>query len=168
MDKPKWAPKSSPRNRTKHSFSGHILLISFFGMLFAAAPRPPIIAHNFEIHSKSIGFIDVSTPPLGPTSGAPRHIKNFKKLKKRALRCMRALRPQNNEPHAAWERFLHSHVPFLAFFIRPQKRAETFIFKRFLRFFHPPDAHAQMCIWSPKARLALRFKARKGSFGTKY
>ena len=39
MHQPKWAPKSSPSHRTKHSFSGHILPTLFFGIIVAAAPR---------------------------------------------------------------------------------------------------------------------------------
>jgi hypothetical protein len=169
MYKPKWAPKSSGRNRTKHSFSGHILPISFFGMLFAAAPRMPIIAHNFEIPSKNIGFIDVSTPPLGPTSGAPRHVKNDTKMEKRAPRSMGALRPKKNERHAAWERFLQTkkrknerHAAwersgpkrtsatlhgnaFCMFMVQHERPPETFIFVQvttLLTFCHPTDADA--------------------------
>ena len=38
MDHPKWTPKSSQGNRTKHSFSGRILLILIFGIQVVAAP----------------------------------------------------------------------------------------------------------------------------------
>ena len=38
MDHPKWTPKSSQGNRTKHSFSRRILLILIFGIQVVAAP----------------------------------------------------------------------------------------------------------------------------------
>ena len=51
MDYPKWLPKSSQGNRTKHDFSGRILLILIFGIHLVAAPSVPFM---WKIIKKSL------------------------------------------------------------------------------------------------------------------
>ena len=49
MEQPKWAPKSSPVDRTKHSFSKLFLLILFFGIVLMASPNVPFIFKIWNI-----------------------------------------------------------------------------------------------------------------------
>ena len=75
MDHPKWTPKSSQGNRTKHCFSGRILLILIFGIHLVAAPSVPFM---WKIIKKNIHFITFLTRSLGPTWGTTRNIKSCK------------------------------------------------------------------------------------------
>ena len=111
-DHPKWMPKSSQGNRTKHSFSEHILLIFLFGIHLVAAPSVPFV---LKIIKTNIDFMMFLTPSLSPTWGTKRNIKNTKTSatlhgsapakKKQAPRCIGTL------SQFGWSRWVQKKRP---------------------------------------------------------
>ena len=124
MDHPKWTPKSSQGNRTKHSFSGLILQTLLFGIHLVAATSVPFIWKILKKHC----FHNVSDALAGPNMG---HHKEHQKLQNERHAAWERSGEKKNERHAAWERFRRFDGPDGSKKKGHPKTAQTAYFKLF-------------------------------------